>query len=210
MKLTEIRLRALALIFFLTWSITGCVEGDKDIIDGDWVEINGVKWSTCNVGAPGTFVANPEDYGEYYQWNKGTTDFLLSNDYWNSVYSKSDSWLPANDPSPTGYRVPTSAEIQSLLNITYVTNEWTTLNGVAGSKFTDKATGNSIFMPAAGFRESYEGTLYDVGKNGRYWSSTLSDIDIYASYYLFLDIHGVVWNYSLSFSYGFKVRPVAK
>jgi len=34
------------------------------------VVINGVKWATRNVDKPGTFVANPEDFGMLYQWNR--------------------------------------------------------------------------------------------------------------------------------------------
>ncbi|MDR1197516.1 MAG: hypothetical protein LBK94_00690, partial [Prevotellaceae bacterium] len=34
------------------------------------VTINGVKWAACNVDAPGTFAANPEDAGMFYQWNR--------------------------------------------------------------------------------------------------------------------------------------------
>jgi len=94
------------------------------------VVINGVRWATRNVGAPGTFVSSPCDYGEFYQFNKGTTDFLLNDDY--SVYANSDSWLPANDPSPAGWRVPTLDEIQKLLDTNYVTYEWINNNGLIG------------------------------------------------------------------------------
>ena len=34
------------------------------------VVINGVRWATCNVDAPGNFAANPEDAGMFYQWNR--------------------------------------------------------------------------------------------------------------------------------------------
>ena len=34
------------------------------------VIINGVKWATCNVDAPGTFAAAPESAGMFYQWNR--------------------------------------------------------------------------------------------------------------------------------------------
>ena len=43
----------------------------------DFVEINGVKWATCNLGAE-----NPEDPGLYFRWGdkKGyTKDFIESN-----------------------------------------------------------------------------------------------------------------------------------
>jgi len=139
--------------------------------EGDWILINGVKWATRNVGAPGTFVQNPKDYGEYYQWNKGTTDFLLPADYTKSVYIKSNSWLQANDPSPVGYRVPTSAEFVKLYDTNNVTYEWINKNGIAGEIFTDKTNGNILFLPAAGYRND-DGTLTNVGMSGGYWSSS--------------------------------------
>jgi len=176
-------------------------------IEGEGVVINGVRWATRNVGAPGTFVSSPCDYGEYYQFNNGTTDFLLDNDYWNSVYANSDSWLPANDPSPAGWRVPTADEIQKLTDDNYVTWEWIDSNGLTGEKFTDKATGNSIFLPAAGFRFYYDGALCNAGYGGYYWSSTV--YDAYYAYYLFF---GSGYAY-LGYYYrgnGFSVRPVAE
>ena len=172
---------------------------------GDWVLINGVKWATRNVGAQ-----NPEDYGNYYQWNKGTTDFLLYGDYYNSVYCNSTTWLPANDPSPAGYRVPTMAEIESLRNTTYVTYEWTTRNGVNGGKFTDKANGNSIFLPAAGCRYDYDGTLYSVGSLGFYWSSTQNETYDTLAYYLAFLSDSLYWANWDNKSIGYSVRPVAK
>lgn len=179
----------------------------QGICDGDFSIINGVKWATRNVGAPGTFVAKPEDYGQYYQWNKGTTDFLLYNDYYNSVYAKSDVWLKANDPSPAGWRVPTLAEIQSLLDINNVTNEWTTVNGINGRKFTDKATGSCLFLPAAGGRNGSGGSLGNVGSGGDYWGSTPSGS--LSAYDLFFYSGGAYWSY-YSRGSGFSVRCVSE
>ena len=34
------------------------------------VVINGIKWATRNIDAPGTFSVNPESLGMLYQWNK--------------------------------------------------------------------------------------------------------------------------------------------
>ncbi|MDR0231503.1 MAG: hypothetical protein LBI82_05225 [Dysgonamonadaceae bacterium] len=138
---------------------------DKGVI------INGVKWATRNVAAPGRFVASSEDYGEYYQWNKGTTDFLLTKDYYNSVYANSASWLSINDPSPIGWHIPTLEEIETLLYSENVTNEWTIVNKVTGRKFTDKTTGNSLFLPAAGCCSYSDGLPYDFGSCGMYWNN---------------------------------------
>ena len=138
------------------------------------VVINGVRWATRNVDIPGTFAAKPEDPGMFYQWNRKiawpTTGSVTD---WDSIIPVGNSWEIANDPSPQGWRVPTFKEIIiKLLDDKRVTNEWTVLNGVNGRKFTDKATGNSLFLPAVGYRGD-DGTLINTGTGGDYWSSTV-------------------------------------
>jgi len=179
---------------------------EKDGANCLWVKINGVKWATRNVGA-----SKPEDFGGYYQWNSPTTNFLLYNDYNNSSYPKSTTWLPANDPSPAGFRVPTLAELQSLTNSTYVKYEWTTRNGVYGGRFTDRSNGNCIFLPAAGYRWLNDGVVYYAGSYGYYWSSTQYDSYDLNAYYLYISSSGFAyWNSNLHKSNGFTVRPVAE
>ena len=178
-----------------------------------YVLINGVKWATRNVNMPGTFAAKPEDAGMFYQWNRkigwSSTDPMVNSNggtTWNSTASTGTTWEPANDPSPSSYRVPTKEEIQSLTNTTYVTSEWTTENGVAGMRFTDKNNGNSIFLPDAGFRYYNSGLLYMM--IGIYWSSTQYDTsDAYR-----LEFHNGSVNVGDSDdkTYGYSVRPVAE
>jgi uncharacterized protein (TIGR02145 family) len=69
-----------------------------------------------------------------------------------------------------GWRVPTDAEIEALLDNIKVSNEWVTENNVSGRRFTDNATGNVLFFPAVGVLESYDGTLLYAGEAGIYWS----------------------------------------
>ena len=184
------------------------------------VVINGVKWATRNVDKPGTFVTNPEDAGMFYQWNRrvgwSATDPMINSDGgidWNSSISTgSNTWEKSNDPSPVGWRVPTLEEIKKLLDTEKVTNEWTSVNGVNGRKFTDKATGNSIFLPAAGFRNSNDGMLNDgmlndVSLYNHYWSSTPYDHFIVYELFFGDDIaeRDTVIRY-----FGLSIRPVAE
>jgi uncharacterized protein (TIGR02145 family) len=150
------------------------------------VVINGVRWATRNVAEPGTFAANPEDSGMFYQWNRKTA-YAATGDVTDrdSSFPTGTEWEKANDPSPAGFRLPTRQEQESLLDESKVTNEWTTVNGVAGMKFTDKKTGNSIFCPAAGYRDDNAGTLNTAGEYGTYWSST--ENDSYSAYFLYFD-----------------------
>jgi hypothetical protein len=159
----------------------------------DWVLINGVRWATCNVGESGTFVENPEDYGGYYQWGRNSTDFTpVYGPPWDwSDPSNPNLWgatKTANDPSPAGYRVPTRAEIYRLYDETFVTSEWTARNGVSGRRFTDKLSGKSIFLPAAGYRYVDGSFWLDVNVVGYYWSSTASGT---ISFFLGIDIVGM-------------------
>jgi len=176
------------------------------------VVINGVKWATRNVGTSGTFVENSKDYGEYYQFNKGTTDFLSYEDYYCSIYPNSDFWLPTNDPSPVGWRVPTSDEIETLFDTEKVSKEWTILDGVEGISYTDKSTNKSLFLPAAGYY--FDGTLYETGFGGFYWSNTT--YDMYAPYYAYSWVFGLIHlggNHDYDYGnriYGQSVRSVAK
>ena len=146
-------------------------DAEQNVGNNQGTEINGLVWAYCNVGAPGTFVQNPENFGEYYQWNKRTPNWSAG---WNN--GGVNSWLPANDPCPTGWRVPTGGELDKMRDLNKVTHEWTSQNGVVGRKLIDKASGNSVFFPAAGYLSSSNGSYwigsYNVERNGYYWCST--------------------------------------
>ena len=173
------------------------------------VKINGVVWSPYNVGATGAFVSAPENYGGLYQWNrKDTANFLLYDDYYASSYPTATSWLAANNPCPKGWRVPTRTEIDSFLDTDKVTSEWTTENGINGRRFTDKTTNKSIFLPAASYRNKFDGALSDVGENGYYLGSITSDNG--GAYGLYLDSSRAVFSYGYDKACGFPVRCVAE
>jgi uncharacterized protein (TIGR02145 family) len=139
------------------------------------VKIGSTVWATCNVDAPGTFAANPQSAGKFYQWNRkiawSATGSVTG---WDASTPSGTSWTSANDPCPEGWRVPNSAEIDALLANT--TNSWTTSyngTGIAGRIFTSGT--NSLFFPAAGYRDGSSSALYFAGTYGRYWSSAQYD-----------------------------------
>lgn len=134
------------------------------------VVINGVKWATRNVDTPGTFAANPEDAGMIYQWNCKIAWSATGSVTGRDSSPANDEWEKSNDPSPVGWRVPSLYEIYTLCNVSKVSQKWTTVNGINGIKFTDIASGNSIFLPAAGYRYGRESTLGNVGSIGYYWN----------------------------------------
>jgi hypothetical protein len=191
----------------------------------DYVEINGVKWATHNVASPGTFTTNVEDYGMFYQWSskigwpstgtigtiKATNGSMIWDSSWNGGFysaSEEDMWVTSKDPSPLGYRIPSISEVQPLYDTSKVTITWTTQNGIYGEKFTDKVTGNYIFLPAAGFRTDYNGLLSDVGIVGAYWFDRARSV-YYAYFHTFTE-SSTRYTASYTRANGYSIRPVVK
>ena len=181
---------------------------------------SGLLWATCNVGSNA-----PEVYGDYFAWGETApkdvydwstyhycmdssntlTKYCNESNYgYNGFTDNLTTLEPSDDVATTNWgsdwRMPTQAEFQELLDNTTVT--WTRQNGVNGQLFT-AANGNSIFLPAAGFR--YGGSLYDAG--GLYWSSSLSTVYTYRAR-LFDFYSGYYFMSSIDRSCGLSVRPV--
>ena len=179
-----------------------------------------VKWATCNVGAE-----KPEEYGEHFAW--GETKPKSSYDWSTLKYcndSTGDSFSKYN-PNQAGtrdnrtvlepeddaahanwggdWRMPTEAEFQELID--KCTWEWTEMNGKNGYKVTSKVNGNSIFLPAAGWRD--DTSLYCAGSDGDYWSGSLSEDNSYGAHELYF---GSVDHYTVYVDryLGHSVRPV--
>lgn len=93
------------------------------VLGEDEVLINGMVWSTKNIGAPGTFASSPDDPGMYYQFNRkigypsGPQGDPAPENWPASYTNDGTDWLPENDPSPEGWRVPTTAEMVALWEI---------------------------------------------------------------------------------------------
>jgi uncharacterized protein (TIGR02145 family) len=157
----------------------------------DYVDLglpSGLLWATCNVGANA-----PEDYGDYFAWGEtqpksdyrwdtyqycnGSENTLIkyctNSEYGNNGYVDNLTTLLPEDDAATanwgeGWRMPTDGEWQELYNNTTMT--WTQQNGVNGRLFT-ASNGNSLFLPAAGYRP--HSSLDYAGSYGDYWSSSL-------------------------------------
>lgn len=146
---------------------------------------SGLKWAKCNLGA-----TKPEEYGKYFQWGDtvgyyagegaeehstwATAPFNNGSSVFDEAYftAHKSEWLdndvlkPEYDAATVnmgeGWRMPTYAESEELAKNT--TNEFTTVNGVNGRRFTSKTNGNSIFIPYAG-----TSTQQYVGVYGLSW-----------------------------------------
>ena len=100
------------------------------------------------------------------------------------------------------WRMPTDAEWTELRE--KCTWTWTTQNSVRGRLVTGR-NGNSIFLPAAGYRNNTD--LYEVGSCGSYWSSSL-DTDNSEFAWAISFYSNAINRGSVDRCDGFSVRPV--
>ena len=172
---------------------------------------SGTKWASCNVGA-----TKPEEYGGYYAWGETEEKEVYSQDAY--MYYKNGEYVNlGSDISGTNYDVahvkwggnwcmPTLDDIKELFD--NCTSEWTMLNGVNGTKFTSKINGNSIFLPAVGYR--WGGGLYYADENGDYWSSAQNPKYSTDAYSLYVSSGYADWNGHGDRYRGRSVRPVVR
>lgn len=156
-------------ILFLTLVSVMCYAQNSATADAG-VEINGVRWATRNVDAPGRFVASPENSGLVFQWNRRQGWAITGRvESWNPSPAAGESWTRENDPCPQGWRVPTIEELHALNNAPSI---WTERAGVNGVLFGTAP--NQIFLPIAGIRGTH-GALDTPGRLAYIWSSTPTD-----------------------------------
>ena len=203
-------------------------KGDTGIAGGhEWVDLglpSGTKWATTNIGA-----TTPEGYGNYYAWGETTTKSTYS---WSTYkwcrgsystmtkYCTSSSYgtvdnkttLELSDDAAyvnwgSSWRMPTFDEIDELKNTSYTTWTWTTKNGVKGYNVVSKTNGNSIFLPAAGFR--YDSDLVTAGSYGDSWSSSLDSYRSDCAYYFGFSYDNI-GRFNYNRDRGHTVRPVLR
>ena len=176
---------------------TGAVNGHE------WVDLglpSGLVWETCNVGAE-----TPEGYGDYYAWGETAPKLRYNSDTY--TYTDNPDILPASADAATvnwgiGWRMPTYDDMRELLDYCVIVSS--ELNGINGRMFIGP-NGNSIFLPAAGYRSA--SSLHSVGSDGYYWSSSLYSGDWEAAWYI-LFAGGYGLRNSRGRCVGFSVRPV--
>ena len=172
-----------------------------------------VKWASCNVGAE-----SPEEYGDYFAWGETTpkSSYTESNSvtYGLSISELESRGIIGADGNLTSaydaatanwgedWRMPTLDEMEELIN--GCEWEWTSVNGVNGRLVTGP-NGNSIFLPAAGYRHGTD--VYDRGSSGNCWSATLYERGGNGAYYLYFYDGGYHWELYYGYS-GHTVRPV--
>ena len=183
--------------------VVGCkrespvANADYPVVNHEFVDLglpSGTLWATCNVGAN-----NPEEFGDYFAW--GETEPKDFYDWSNYKYGNcvdgfyelskyyDDDGLTVLEPGDDAvranwgeqWRMPTKEECDELYQET--TFIWTKINGVYGRLMTG-SNGNSIFLPAAGFRLGEQ--LIGPGL-GIYWSSSLQTTSFVSAWSLHYD-----------------------
>ena len=192
-------IKVLATIMLMMVFMVGCTKSDPEDSGGngsinfnpEYVNLglpSGTLWAVCNVGAN-----RPEDIGDYFAWGEtkpkdvydwdnykygGVVNLFAMTKYCTDSIYGLDGFVdnltilePFDDAAIANWgadwRMPTKEEWKELFLKTTCT--WTTQNGVDGRLFTSE-NGNSIFLPATGFRLDSE--LIGPGL-GIYWSSSL-------------------------------------
>ena len=170
---------------------------------------SGTKWSCCNVGA-----SSSEESGGYYAWGETEEKPVYNLGTYLYYNKEEDNCVHIGDEiSGTQYdvarvkwgdpwRMPSHSEILELQE--NCSPEWTRKNGIKGILVTGP-NGNSVFLPAAGYRQS-DG-LHDEGSSGNFWSGLFSGNERYA-YFQGFSMDGWGWGY-VSRYVGYSVRPVA-
>jgi uncharacterized protein (TIGR02145 family) len=174
-------------------------------------------WMDRNLGAiqVATSPTDTNSYGDLYQWGRRsdghqcrmstTTSTLSSIDQpangnfilatnlpadWRSPQN-TNLWQGVNgvnNPCPSGYRVPTQAELEAE-RLSWISDN------------AQGAFASALHLPMAGGRQYY-GSLYTVGTFGRYWSSTVAG-DYSQSLYFPGSYAGIDYYYR---ALGFSVR----
>ncbi len=155
------------------------------------VESQGRCWLDRNLGATqvATSSTDANAYGDLFQWGRGddghqnrsiasvsgqsslTTPtggqagkFLHGFGNWYNGSNPNDLWQGVsgtNNPCPSGWRVPTETEWNT------ERLSWAPNNNATG------AINSPLKLPLAGWRSCSDGSLFDVGSSGGYWSSSV-------------------------------------
>lgn len=183
---------------------------------------SGTRWATTNLGA-----TQASDYGNYYAWgettgyNEGKTNFTwreykysgntnnsltkycTKKEYGNKGFTDGITQLQGTDDPMSVkcgcfYSIPTKADWEEL-----ITN--CTWKRMGNYVMVTGKNGEHIYLPLGGYRQG--NSLYDAGKEGYYWSSTLDEYspdDAWFAHFSFSQAE----QYDYYRCHGRNIRPV--
>ncbi len=197
----------------------------------EWVNLglpSGLLWAVCNVGAN-----TSEDYGFYFAWGEITTRgaYGSAEEYkWCELFSENlterltkyntigsygivdnKTVLDLSDDAAHtnwggSWRMPSPEEWNELQNNRTWT--FTRQNDVTGYKVTSIKNGNSIFLPAAGYKNN--NSIFQDKRRGLYWSSSICESDPRNAWFLFFDASTIGCYGKFERWSGITVRPVCR
>ena len=154
----------------------------------------------------------PAGYSYYNLWSAdNTTTGWNDNAVVKTVY----------DPCPVGFKMPASNAFTGFtsngqygsgaanINANGTADSWDKFSAAYGHNFyTNGSKTATIFFPASGFRNYSDGSLYDVGNIGYYWSA----VPNYTNYgcglfFIWSIVNSQYFNYR---SCGFAARPLSE
>jgi len=154
------------------------------------------KEAIIQVTASGPVAASSEEASKFYTNGSSPYDWLTPQDStrWNNNLEwpgKETSPKKTDyDPCPDGWRVPTAAELTSLLgshtggDLQEGTGVHSDMKGYWFDGSTTSEPTSGLFLPAAGIRSCDVGYANDRGSYGDYWSSSVSGYDARDLYFL--------------------------
>lgn len=191
----------------------GCVNGSYN--GHDYVDLglpSGTLWATCNVGAetPEDFgdyfawgeITTKTTYAwSTYKYSYGDDDvyfldpvfftkYCTESNYGYNGFTDNLTTLQPDDDAATenwgiGWCMPTAGQWRELIDKNNISYDTTTRNGVFGEIIIAR-NGNSLFLPAAGYRRE-NSSPFDTGSRGYYWSNSLVDLRPTWAYYFNFD-----------------------
>ena len=151
------------------------------------------------------------NYGYYNLWSADNTVTGGSN-----VGNDNPVVKTVYDPCPVGFKMPANnaftgftADGQNLgtMNVDGTDNSQTYINNFGHNFWTSSSKTATINFPASGYRSFSNGSLYDVGNGGDFWSAVPYDTSFGCCLYFYST--GVYPLSGCSRSYGLAARPVA-
>ena len=174
-------------------------------------------WATHNIGA-----TTPAMRGDYYAWgeteSKNTYNINTYDPLHNGTgtYDNLDTNIAGTQYDVArvkwggAWRMPTRDDLNQLNDNNNCQWTWTTINGQNGHLITSKVNGNTIFLPAAGYRDGTSRVF--SGSYGFYYSSEPVNSTESRAYGLNFNSSGRNITYSWQINnnryLGFTVRPV--
>lgn len=209
--------------------------GRKDAFPGTTatLAVNTINWNAGSEMYMQTILQNPQNYftagykGNVLDAATGFAKYYTFYNLWSMNNTSAYAENQANsqtvvktiyDPSPVGFSVPANDAFTGFtenglnggrMNVDGTDNAQTFNNNFGHNFWTNSSKTETIFFPAAGFREARNGsTLSYYSKFGDYWTATPNDN--HNGNVMGFDVNSVHPLYRNIRAYGFSVRPVAE